>query len=553
MLALKEASGRAEEEVTPSASSTRASSPLTQASSGPDVKPETPAVKPETPAVKPETPAVKQENRPPQAGDVVDGRYVLIEPLGKGGMGVVWKARSTALDVEVAVKLVRSSPTPSADAFKRMAREAHAAARLGHPAMATVLDFGATPTGDPYVVMELLHGESLGDVLGRERRIDPVRAVTTLLPLLDGLREAHDKGIVHRDIKPENLFLAKTSRGRLQPKVLDFGIAKLELSDDTQTRLTQDGAVLGSPGYFSPEQARGETDIDLRTDIWSICVVLYELVTGELPFSGPNYNALLMSILKESPKPLMAHGYGDDALWRIVQRGLVRDRNKRWSSMWELGRALAGWLRDRGVTVDVTSRSLQEVWLDPRSASEQAPSPLAFGTEGARRRVLSTIKHRVADTLAGETISTLILHHRVPTKILGLGAAAVVSLAAIFWSLLGHDGTASHAAAPAAGRELAAPAPTAEPMLAPAEVLSTADATRGAPAMRTSASGSPAAPFGTNRTVEKRAPSSPIRPTASRARATDSAPKAASVVAPGAKTRPTSTPTRKRIDQEFGF
>jgi eukaryotic-like serine/threonine-protein kinase len=546
MLALKEASGPAEEEVTPSASSTRVSSPLTQASPGPDVQPETP--------VKPETPAVKQENKVPQAGDVVDGRYVLIEPLGKGGMGVVWKARSTALDVEVAVKLVRSSPNPSADAFKRMAREAHAAARLGHPAMATVLDFGATPTGDPYVVMELLHGESLGDVLGRERRIDPVRAVTTLLPLLDGLREAHDKGIVHRDIKPENLFLSKTSRGRLQPKVLDFGIAKLEIADDNQTRLTQDGAVLGSPGYFSPEQARGETDIDLRTDIWSICVVLYELITGELPFSGANYNALLMSILKETPKPLMAHGYGDEALWRIVQRGLVRDRNKRWSSMWELGRALAGWLRDRGVSVDVTSRSLQEVWLDPRSASEQAPSPLAFGTEGARRRVLSTIKHRVADTLAGETISTLILHRRVPTKILGLGAAGVVGLAAILWSLVGNDATtAAHVAAPPAGRELSPPGPTAEPVVAPTEGATAADATRPSAPVRTPAS-SPPAFAGGSRAPDRKAPLSPVKPAAARARAAEAAQKTTSFAAPTApKPRPTSTPTKKRIDQEFGF
>src|SRR5690348_7361089 len=234
MLAARQGSGDAEGPMPPSSSATRASSP-TEASPPPSESAES-----------------RREGKVHKPGDVVDGRYVLFEPLGKGGMGVVWKARSTALDVEVAVKLVRGT-TPSADAFKRMAREAHAAARLGHPAMATVLDFGATSSGDPYVVMELLHGESLGDVLGRERRMDAVRAVGTLLPILEGLREAHDKGIVHRDIKPENLFLSRTARGRLQPKVLDFGIAKLEAPDEKQARLTQDGAVLGSPGYFSPE------------------------------------------------------------------------------------------------------------------------------------------------------------------------------------------------------------------------------------------------------------------------------------------------------------
>jgi serine/threonine protein kinase len=533
MLALKQAAGSAEEEVAPSTSSTRSSSPVTQASAGP---------------------GVTRENKVPQAGDVVDGRYVLIEPLGKGGMGVVWKARSTALDVEVAVKLVRSSPTPSADAFKRMAREAHAAARLGHPAMATVLDFGATPSGDPYVVMELLHGESLGDVLGRERRMDAVRAVATLLPLLDGLREAHDKGIVHRDIKPENLFLAKTSRGRMQPKVLDFGIAKLELSDETQTqtRLTQDGAVLGSPGYFSPEQARGETDIDLRTDIWSICVVLYELVTGELPFSGANYNALLMSILKETPKPLSAHGYGDDALWRIVQRGLTRDRNKRWASVWELGRALAGWLRDQGVTVDVTSRAIQEVWLDPHSASEQAPSPLGFGAEGARRRVLSTIKHRVADTLQGETISTLILHHRVPTKVLGWSAAAV-GLGVILWSLLPHDDHAAHPAAPPAGQELAAPAAAPAPAPLSATVAGAAAAGASSP-MRPSAPTPTAPALGASRTLDRKAVIASSKSPAPRARAAEASARAPTYApSPAGKTRPTGVSTKKRIDQEFGF
>src|SRR6185436_16982480 len=203
MLALRHGAGGREERLPPSSSATRASSP-TEASPPPS-----------------EGADSRREGKQPRAGDVVDGRYVLIEPLGKGGMGVVWKARTTALDVEVAVKLVRGN-TPNAEAFKRMAREAHAAARLGHPAMATVLDFGATPDGDPYVVMELLRGESLGEVLGRERRVETLRAVGLLLPIMDGLREAHDKGIVHRDLKPENLFLSKTARGRLQPKVLDF-------------------------------------------------------------------------------------------------------------------------------------------------------------------------------------------------------------------------------------------------------------------------------------------------------------------------------------------
>jgi eukaryotic-like serine/threonine-protein kinase len=485
------------------------------------------------------------------AGDVVDGRYVLIEQLGKGGMGVVWKARSTALDVEVAVKLVRSSPAPSSDSFKRMAREAHAAARLGHPAMATVLDFGATAEGDPYVVMELLHGESLGEVLGREGRVEAIRAVSTLLPILDGLREAHDKGIVHRDIKPENLFISKTARGRLQPKVLDFGIAKLEGSADT-SRLTQDGAVLGSPGYFSPEQARGETNIDLRTDIWSISVVLYELITGELPFNGANYNALLLSILKDTPKSIVDHGHGDAELWRILQRGLMRDRNKRWASMWELGRALAGWLYERGVRADVTSRSIKEVWLEARTASEQAPSPLTFGSDSPPRRVLSTIKRRVADTLAGGTISTLIAQHRVPTRLLGWSTAAV-GLGAIVWSLLVPGSSSSpvaHAArpAPAAAAELAPATPVAPPNPVAPGLATVA----GAPALPAPEVSAVAPSARTARTPPEKKRAAIAKPVAAAPHADEVSPNTPRPVAIPAKPRPTSA-GRRGIDREFGF
>lgn len=518
-----------EEELPPSSSATRASSP-TEASPPPS-----------------EGADSRREGKRHKAGDVVDGRYVLIAPLGKGGMGVVWRARSTALDVEVAVKLVRGS-TPSAEAFKRMAREAHAAARLGHPAMATVLDFGATPDGDPYVVMELLHGESLGEVLGRDRRVDTLRAVSLLLPIMDGLREAHDKGIVHRDLKPENLFLSKTARGRLQPKVLDFGIAKLEQATDSSTRLTQDGAVLGSPGYFSPEQARGEADIDFRTDIWSISVVLYELITGELPFTGPNYNALLMSILKDSPKSITSYGFGDDQLWRIVQRGLHRDRDRRWGSMWELGRALAQWLHDKGVRADIASRSLEEVWLEPRP-SEQAPGVADAPKEGTRRVLSTLIKRRSADTLAGETISTLSGQRRVATRVLGWGAAAA-GILALGWSVLAQAPSGQLARAASAVERAAtlaepvlerpsapAPTPVGEPIAT--ALLTAKKSTLTSNELRAASSAGAANPDANKQGLLQHA--KPLDPAKARRAA----------LRPGTAAK--QPQVRKRIDQEFGF
>jgi hypothetical protein len=399
-------------------------------------------------------------------GDIVDGRYVLVEPLGKGGMGVVWKARSAALGVEVALKLVNRSQT-GAEPLARMAREAHAAARLGHPAMVTVLDFGTTATGDPYVAMELLRGDSLADVLQREHRLDARRAVATLLPIIDGLGAAHDKGIVHRDVKPENLFISKDAQGRVQPKLLDFGIAKLEQQGEPRQRLTLDGTVLGSPGYFSPEQARGQVDIDSRTDIWSICVVLYELITGELPFSGANYNALLMSILKDKPASLVAQGVGDEALWKILRQGLNKDRKQRWSSMWELGQALAYWLYQNGVRTDVSSRSLKEAWLEAEVTgvrmhvnSMPANDARKSGAAGMTRGDRTT-----ASTLAGETVSTLIRRHAVHQGRLSWGVLTLGGCAAI-WALASPSNAPAQMApamleaAPAAAAEAAANEPT---------------------------------------------------------------------------------------------
>jgi serine/threonine-protein kinase len=184
-----------------------------------------------------------------------------------------------------------------------------------------------------------------------------------LLPVIDGLGTAHEKGIVHRDIKPANIFIAHDGSGRIQPKVLDFGIAKLD-QKHVSTRLTQMGAVLGSPQYLSPEQAEGLEDVDQRSDIWSVGVLLYEAVTGVPPFEASNYNALIRKILREKPKPLAELGVPDAQFALILARCLKKDPAERWASMWELGEALALWLFERGVRVDAAARSIKHDWLE---------------------------------------------------------------------------------------------------------------------------------------------------------------------------------------------
>ncbi len=336
--------------------------------------------------------------------DVVAGKYQLIRILGEGGMGAVWEARNIGLDSAVAIKLIRADIDEDS-AAERLVQEARAAARLGHPAIVRVFDVGETHFGDPFIVMERLRGDNMGDLLGTEGRLTAVAAVQILLPIADALATAHIKGIVHRDIKPENIYLAEDENGELQPKLVDFGVAKLE-NTEVDSKLTLRGTIVGSPGYLAPEQARGSDAADYRVDIWAFSVVLYELITGVPPFNGSNYNALLRSIVEDDPKPTVEHRAGDAELWNILERGLRKDAQERWPSMQEYGRALAHWAFSQGVDEDICGTGLEAKWLIGKATGraslvsvnfEDFESPSAIRQ---RRRLRSDSPVRSASTVA---------------------------------------------------------------------------------------------------------------------------------------------------------
>ena len=305
-----------------------------------------------------------------EEGDILVDKYRLGRCIGRGAFGVVWIAENLALAGKVAIKMFAVNSKGGAGS-ERFLREARAMARLAHPAVVRVFDFGQTREGDPFIVMELLVGETLEAFLAREKRVEATRAVRILLPLAEALSVAHAAGIVHRDIKPANAFLTSDESGRMQPKLLDFGVAK----QPEASTLTLDGTVIGTAQYMSPEQVEG-TVADARSDVWAFCVVLHEMVSGRRPFDDPTPFNLMRAIVETEPSDPPGDGGIDDELVAILARGMQKAPADRWSTMRLLGQALARWLVDRGVDEDVCWASLYATWLVgtgrlslPRSAS----------------------------------------------------------------------------------------------------------------------------------------------------------------------------------------
>lgn len=393
-------------------------------------------------------------------GSVIARKYRLESLLGEGGMGAVWRAFNLQLEVPVALKLLRSD-VAATDLGERLRVEARAAAKLVHPSIVRVFDIGESENGEPFIVMELLSGESLSSLLARGP-LPAVNAVQLLLPIAEALSLAHSRGVVHRDLKPDNIFIA-TEGSVLQPKLLDFGIAKVTSGNFSGApTLTQTGTLLGSPDYMSPEQAYAQPDVDERSDIWAFSVVLYEALAGAPPFTGESVGAILRSVVQDEPPPLVDV---DPALSSIVRRGLIKDRDARPTSIFELGRQLALWLFAQGVQEDATGASLEAKWLG-RSAESTvfAAGSLAPRAQHEHATLVSVVHPSPRPNSAPIALPLERSRRWVPVTLAGsvaVAATALLSLGSLKQAPLAAGGTL--AAAPAV-QVAAAPAPRAEPL-----------------------------------------------------------------------------------------
>jgi serine/threonine-protein kinase len=290
-----------------------------------------------------------QRNQRDLIGQTIGGKYYVHRILGEGGMGTVFEAENIALGRAVAVKVLHPSQAKKRVAVKRFHQEARAAGAIGHPNICEVYDLGTLEDGSPYLVMEKLVGQTLADRIaahegGGGLPFDDV--VDILTQVLSGLVAAHNKGIVHRDIKPENVFL--TERVGIPPvaKLLDFGVSKMLFPEPGQRPedldLTRTGMVMGTPFYMSPEQARGDRNLDARVDLWACGVLLYEALTGKRPFHAANYNALLLQILSTKPRPARDLRPSIPLEFEVILgRAMARNRDERYRSATDFQRDLA--------------------------------------------------------------------------------------------------------------------------------------------------------------------------------------------------------------------
>ncbi|HKO47713.1 MAG TPA: serine/threonine-protein kinase [Polyangiaceae bacterium] len=411
-----------------------------------------------------------------EVGQVLDGKYRIIRLIGKGGMGAVYEATHLLIDRRVAVKELLASAAAADHAITRFEREARAAGRIGSDHILQIFDVGVLPDGSRYMVSEFLDGETLDSRLRRVGRLSPAELLHVAQQLLTGLGAAHQARVLHRDLKPDNIFLVRQKTGVADfVKIIDFGIAKFQLGANAEDalKMTKTGMVVGTPYYLSPEQARGSGEGDARSDLYAVGIILYECITGTVPFSAQSFNELIFKIVLEKPQPPAERIPGiDQRLSDLILKAMARDPAARFQSAEEMMTALSAWAS--AYDFAASPRVLTPLGVQTL-ASDQ---PFSFFPSGGAAQSDGSLRTLASPTPAsfGAThdprFSTpdLPFYSRLPLVVLGFGGALLLLVVVgfvVFRNLQGSGPSAT-------GSVALPPTSSAQPTVAPPEAVAPA-------------------------------------------------------------------------------